>query len=151
MGNGKPKHVFTPEERAKALETRRKNKAERAAATAAILAAQDVDKAALGARFLRELERIAFTSKDDSVRISAIRTGLGYCLPALRAIEHEISGLDPININELELAANEERHGKVDPAQWSAADGPAEPPAETPLPEDERPVLPKVPKGVIIR
>ena len=27
--------------------------------------------------------------------------------------------MDPININELELAANEERHGQVDPSEWS--------------------------------
>lgn len=144
------KHVFTPEERAKALETRARRKAERAAASAEILKAVDVDKAALGARFLRELERIAFSAKDAAIRISAIRTGLGYCLPSLRAIEHEISGMDPVNINEIERRANEERHGKVDPSEFSA-DKPG-PPGDTPdkpLPEDDRPPL-KLREGVLV-
>ena len=36
---------------------------------------------------------------------------LGLDAPGYRAIESEQEGLDPININEIELAANEERHG----------------------------------------
>ena len=44
---------------------------------------------------------------------------LGLDAPSYRAIESEQEGMDPININELELSANEERHGQVDPAEWS--------------------------------
>ena len=44
---------------------------------------------------------------------------LGLDAPGYRAIESEQEGLDPININEIELAANEERHGEVDPSEWS--------------------------------
>ena len=44
---------------------------------------------------------------------------LGLDKPGYRATEWETEGLDPININELEQAANEERHGQVDPSEWS--------------------------------
>ena len=143
------KHIFSEENRAKALETRRKKKAARAAVSDKILAEIDVDKASLGARFLRELERIAFTNSDDDLRISAIRTGLGYCLPSLRAVEHEISGMDPININLLETESNTARHGEVDPAQWSGTPSTPEEPAGTTLPEERAP-LKKLKPGVII-
>ena len=44
---------------------------------------------------------------------------LPYLIAKIRAKDFETEGLDPININEIELAANEERHGAVDPAEWS--------------------------------
>ena len=77
----------------------------------------------VGYELLSQLYALAMTADDEGTRVRAASRALAHLLPSLRAVEHEISGLDPINVSELEQAANAARHGEVDPAEWTPAAG----------------------------
>lgn len=146
----KPAYTFTKADRQRAAETRARNKERRERAWA--IAAGEEEVASWDV--LNTLYAITQDGAEStSVRVRAGTVVLGYLMAKIKSRDgSEGEGMDPININLLETAANAGRHGEVDPASWSTPAGdPVESPPETPLPEDSRPApLKPLPEGVII-
>ena len=134
-------YKFTAADRKRATESRAKNKARKERAWQIAEGEEEVASWDV----LNSLYAIALDGEEKtSLRVRASAVVLPYLMAKIKARDGSIGeGLDPININELEQAANAARHGKVDPAEWTGT-------PETPAPpEADRPAL-TLAKGVII-
>ena len=138
-------YTFTAADRDRAAETRAANKAAKEKPTPRFQVTAD-NMESVGYALLTELHRLALTAGDEGTRVRAASRALAHLLPSLRSVEFELNSLDPRNIAEESEAWHDQKYGRVDPAEFS---GPGDVPAETPLPEDSRP-LKKLKPGVII-
>ena len=136
----KKPYKFTAADRQRAAQTRAANKARKERAWT--IAAGEEEVASWDV--LNALYKIALDGEEKaSLRVRASAVVLPYLMAKIKARDDsDEKGLDPININEIERAANEGRHGKVDPAEWTGT-------PETPLPEDDRPPL-TLKEGVLV-
>lgn len=114
-------YTFTAADRQRATESRAKNKARKERAWQIAEGEEEVASWDV----LNSLYAIALDGEEKtSLRVRASAVVLPYLMAKIKARDgSEGEGLDPININELERAANAARHGKVDPAEWTPAAG----------------------------